>query len=238
MIKNIIVFLGIILSSLSGVAQSKKLADSAVYLQDIKTVMHSIFPDNRIINIVFHGHSVPSGYWADREVRTLESYPNLLLKELKKHYPYAVINIILTSLAGEHSINGARRFAVDALAHKPDVVIIDYALNDIGLPLQNVKSAWEEMIKLAIEKNTKVILLTPSPDQRINMLEKGNKLSLNAEQIRSLAMKYQVGLADPFVKFQQILREMGTTFSYMSHINHPNEAGHAIIANELIKWFK
>jgi lysophospholipase L1-like esterase len=60
---------------------------------------------------------------------------------------------------------------------------------------------------------------------------------LHAKQIRQLAAEYGVGLADPFVVFQQIERGEGTLKRYMSHVNHPNRKGHEIIADEIVKWF-
>src|SRR5690606_25796608 len=118
----------------------------------------------RTINLVFHGHSVPSGYFRTPEVRTLDSYPYLVLKELKSLYPNAVINVILTSIGGENSVQGAKRFRQDVLTHRPDVLFIDYALNDRGPGPEKAKAAWEEMIGAALEQHIKVILLTPSPD--------------------------------------------------------------------------
>src|SRR6478736_4606465 len=70
------------------------------YLSAIKSELIKPWPGNRTINIVFHGHSVPAGYWHDHEVHTLESYPNLTLEKLKAKYPYAVINIIVTAIGG------------------------------------------------------------------------------------------------------------------------------------------
>ena len=42
------------------------------------------WPKNRTINLVFHGHSVPTGYQKTPEVRTFESYPQL--GEIKKRF--------------------------------------------------------------------------------------------------------------------------------------------------------
>ncbi|HRN57022.1 MAG TPA: hypothetical protein PLL71_11250 [Agriterribacter sp.] len=41
------------------------------------------------------------------------AYPYRVLKALKAAYPYAVINIINTSIGGENSESGAKRFATD-----------------------------------------------------------------------------------------------------------------------------
>ncbi|MFT7362192.1 MAG: acyl-CoA thioesterase-1, partial [Algoriphagus sp.] len=92
------------------------------YLNDLKIEFQKKWPENRTINLVFHGHSVPAGYFKTPIVNTLESYPYLVLKELKAQYPYAVINIINTSIGGEDSKSGAQRFKSDVLIHKPDVL--------------------------------------------------------------------------------------------------------------------
>lgn len=219
-------------------AQNVGLPDSSIYLSEVKKNLVTKFPKNRVINIIFHGHSVPSGYWSKQEVHGNESYPNLLLMKIRKAYPYAVVNVILTAMGGENAVKGEKRFLTDALVHHPDVIVIDYALNDIGLPLNQTKMAWQKMIEECLKRNIKVILVTPSPDQRISILKPGNKLLLNAEQIRDLAVKYQVGLADPFASFQAIMKKENTIVPYMSHVNHPNEKGHEVIANLLFNWFK
>jgi len=218
-------------------SQSNAVADTAQYLASVKKELNAVWPDNRTINIVFHGHSVPAGYWHNHEVHTLESYPNLLLKKLKQKYPYAVINIIVTAIGGENAIKGQSRFEKDVLPHKPDVLIIDYALNDRFAGLEKSRLAWEQMIQKALQQNIPVLLLTPSPDQRIDITEVGNDLEKHAEQIRQLAARFHVGLADPFAVFQKIKKERGSIEAYMSHVNHPNEKGHDLIAAQLLKWF-
>ena len=180
---------------------------------------------------------MPTGYWSGSKVHTLESYPQLLLLKLKSEYPYAVINIITTSIGGEWAEKGQKRFKKEVLPYKPDVLFIDYALNDMGIGLERSERAWSKMIEKALSKNIKVILVTPSPDQRQDITDKNNVLALHAEQIRRLAAKFQVGLADPFARFQEKAKLKGSVKDYMSHINHPNEKGHDLIAEELFKWF-
>ncbi len=56
--------------SLIGQAQ---VADQKEYLAEVKKELNAVWPKNRTVNIVFHGHSVPAGFWHDHEVHTLES---------------------------------------------------------------------------------------------------------------------------------------------------------------------
>lgn len=218
-------------------AQKSCVANQKTYLSAIKEELKRKWPENQTINLVFHGHSVPAGYWHNSEVHTLDSYPNLVLAQLKAEYPHAVINVIVTAIGGEYAEKGQTRFVADVLPHKPDVLFIDYALNDLGTGLERSRVAWQRMIEDALKEGIPVILLTPSPDQRQDILDAENPLVKHAAQIRELASEFRTGLADPFSKFQEIARKEGDVKAYMSHVNHPNRKGHELIAGEIVKWF-
>lgn len=218
--------------------QTSTVADPASYLNDQKAEMKKEWPKNRTINLVFHGHSVPAGYFKTPVVNTLEAYPYQVLRELKAAYPFAVINIINTSIGGENSESGAKRFETEVLNHKPDVLFIDYALNDQGIGLERAKMAWEKMISTAANKGIKVILLSPSPDQRLNILEANNVLEQHTRQIKNLAEKYGVGLVDSYGLFRHKVVSGESITNYMSQVNHPNEKGHALIADGIMRYFK
>jgi acyl-CoA thioesterase-1 len=212
-----------------------QVADTS-YLSEVKRELRAVWPKNRRINIVFHGHSVPAGFWDNHEVHTLESYPNLFLKALKEKYPYAVVNVIVTAIGGENSPKGATRFETEVLPHQPDVIFIDYALNDRFSPLDKTREALEKMIRAAQAKNIKVILVTPSPDQRIDISDPANPLDPYAAQVRELAKQYKTGLADPYTDFQKLVKE-GKLKEVMSSVNHPNLTGHMLIVKAILPYF-
>ncbi len=218
--------------------ESGEIADVNHYLDSVKVALTKEWPQNRTINIVFHGHSVPSGYFKTPQVNTLSAYPYLFLSQLKAQYPYAVVNIIVTGIGGEYSEKGAKRFDDEVLNHKPDVLFIDYALNDRRIGLERAKAAWTEMILKAKVQGIPVILLTPSPDTRVDYSLADNILKQHAEQITALAQKYQLGLVDSYGAFSFLYDDKTELEKYMAQVNHPNEKGHALIANEIIKWFK
>jgi acyl-CoA thioesterase I len=220
------------------VSEEDKIAVPSDYLNGIKSELKKEWPENRTINLVFHGHSVPAGYFKTPLVNTFQSYPFQLLRKLKELYPYAVINVINTSKGGENSIDGEKRFETDVLIHKPDVIFIDYALNDRSAGLEKSSKAWESMIEKSIRSGIKVILLTPSPDQSVNILDRDNDLEKHALQIRALANKYGVGLADSYEIFKNIAISGDNISNYMSQVNHPNERGNMLIANEILKYFQ
>jgi len=234
------IFIPLFLISLQGHSQQteshKVIPDT--YLNDLKKEMQKEWPENRTINLVFHGHSVPSGYFKTPQVNSGSAYPNLVLEKLKSIYPYAVINVIVTAIGGENSVQGAARFDNEVLIHNPDVLFIDYALNDRGPGLEKSYTVWNQMIKKAKEQNIKVILLTPSPDQSVDYTDPNNELKKHTDQIISLANENQVGLVDSYKAFKYLYSDKDELAKYMSQVNHPNEKGHELIANEICKWFK
>ena len=207
------------------------------YLSELKIELQKKWPENRTINLVFHGHSVPSGYFKTPIVNSLESYPFLVYKELTAEYPFAVINLINTAIGGEDSKSGASRFESEVLNHNPDVLFIDYALNDRRIGLDSAKIAWESMIQKALEMDIKVILLTPSPDQEIDIQEDDTILDQHANQIRGLSEKYGIGLVDSYELFKKKAKSNRKLRSFMSQGNHPNEKGHALISQAILTYF-
>lgn len=226
-----------ILFSLWSMYSPKTGVDPATYLSDIKEELTKQWPKNRTINLVFHGHSVPAGYFKTPVVNTLEAYPYLLLRLIKEKYPYAVVNVINTSIGGENSQSGEKRFLNEVITHRPDVLFIDYALNDRGIGLANARKAWESMVKEATQRNIKVILLTPSPDQRVNLLSENNELEQHTLQIRAMAEGNDVGLVDSYMMFKTRVMKGENLPDFMSQVNHPNQNGHQLIASELMRFF-
>ena len=160
-----------------------------------------------------------------------------VLKMVKEKNPFAVINIINTSIGGENSLSGEKRFDSTVLNHQPDVLFIDYTLNDRSAGLEKAAKAWSTMIEKALKKNIKVILLTPSPDQRIDILSPNNELEKHALQIKALAKKYDVGLIDSYEEFRNKVLSGEPITNYMSQVNHPNQQGHLLIANKIAEFF-
>ena len=228
--------------SVGGLGSSQKaiaegMADRATYLSEIVSLLEAKWPENRTINIVCHGHSVPAGYFKTPIVDTFNAYPHLWHRELKRRFPHAVINVIVTSIGGERSDRGAERFENEALSHNPDIVTIDYALNDRGLGLGAASEAWTEMIEAAKASGVKVILLTPTGDTRANLEDPNDPLLQHAEQIRRLAREHEVALADSLAAIQEYTGEGGKLADLMSQVNHPNRKGHELVVAELMKWF-
>ena len=222
---------------LQGMALSAQVADRAGYLSEIVAELGKRWPDSRTLNLVFHGHSVPAGYARTPVVNTLQAYPHQVLCGVKDRFHNAVVNVIVTAIGGEQSEQGAARLEAEVLTHRPDVLFIDYALNDRQIGLERSEKAWRSMIEAALAKGVKVILLTPTPDLSEDIRSDQAPLQAYAQMIRRLAAEYHVGLADSYAVFRAKAEAGVKMASYMAQVNHPDARGHAIVAEEILRWF-
>ena len=211
-------------------------ADPATYLKDLGVLLRAQWPKNRAVTIVCHGHSVPAGYYKTPVVDTFNAYPHLFHVGLKERFPYAVVNVIVTAIGGEDSEAGAKRFEKDVLSLHPDLVAIDYALNDRRIGLPRAKTAWVSMIELAKKQGVPVILLTPTGDLSAKLDDPADPLNQHAGQIRKLAAEHHVGLVDSLAAFKEHIRKGGKLDDLMAQVNHPNRAGHDLVVKEILKW--
>lgn len=224
-------------ASIPTVTRASSTASPRGYLADIADQLVLCWPTNRTIHIVCHGHSVPAGYFQTPVVDTFNAYPHLLHLGLKGRFPHAVINVTVTAIGGEASESGAQRFERDVLALRPDVVTIDYSLNDRGMGLERAEAAWRTMITNATSRGVKVLLLTPTPDQRANLDDPEDPLVRHADQVRRLVAELGVGLVDSLAAFERAMKNGQRLEDLMSQVNHPNRAGHELVAAELMRWF-
>ena len=92
------------------------------------------------------------------------------------------------------------------------------------------------MIQEALKQHVRVILLTPTPDLKVDILNPNTPLEEHARQIRELAAKYQTGLVDSYAAFKQLKQNGEDLNTYMSQFNHPNEKGHRVVCDMIAQW--
>lgn len=195
------------------------------------------WPENRTINLVFHGHSVPAGYHETPEVKPFESYPLMAMRRIQKANPHAVINSVITAIGGEDSKKGATRFKKDVLSMRPDVIFIDYALNDRRLPEPEVEKAWRSMAKEAKAEGVPVVFVTPTGARNVNYGEPGEPLEIRAAIIRKVAAEEGIPVADVFAAWKAALDRGVKQDSLLAQANHPNKKGHEIAARVIAGMF-
>lgn len=204
---------------------------------ELKQQMKLTWPKNRLVRFVFHGHSVPAGYFRTPTIQRFDSYPILFHQALCKQYSTAVIDVCTTAIGGENSRPGSKRFADDVLTLKPDVVFIDYCLNDRGIGVEAAEKHWRTMIQQALQAKVKVVLLTPTPDSHEDITDPNTKLAKHADSIRSLGKEFGVPVVDSYAAFQKRVSKGANVKSFLSQANHPNRKGHQVVADLILALF-
>lgn len=138
---------------------------------------------------------------------------------------------------GENSVQGAERFEKDVLCHQPDLLFIDYALNDRGIGLPRAKEAWEYMIREALKKNIKVVLITPAPDISEKNPDDHAQIEQHSKQIIAPGVRHQIPVVDACREFKKLKKSNTDLSAYMAQSNHINEKGHEIVAGLMAALF-
>ena len=214
------------------------LPSKTEYLLELDAALTRAWPDNRLINIVCHGHSVPAGYLRTPVVDPFAAYPHRMHRALKEKYPFALLNVIVTAKGGENSEGGMARLEAEVLSHRPDLLTIDYGLNDLGIGHARAEAAWRAMIEQTLARGVKVILMTPTLDSSVSIERLAeHPLNTGAERIRALAAEYGVGLADSLAAWAAYCRAGTPLNTLLSQSNHPTRRGHDLVVDEIIDWF-
>lgn len=190
----------------------------------------------------------------------VETYTDQLCQRLSEEE--ISIEFINRGAGGDDTGLAAQRFAKDVLAEKPQIVVIQFGINDSTVDVwKNPPSRESRVLLPAFKKNMrhfiskiqgsggKVILMTPNQirwtDQLRDLygkppydpsLEAGFSaiLANYAEATRQLACEYQLPLVDVFALYGQWEKEQQTSCSRLLIDGmHPNSAGHRIVAGAL-----
>lgn len=195
----------------------------------------------------------------------LVTYSDLLKNEFaKKKLDVKVIN---SGVPGNTTGIAKERFNKDVLAHKPNLVIIQFGTNDAAVDVWKKPPATASRIAIDVyEQNLRdfisaiksqggrVILVTPAPTRWTDKL-KGmygkppynpddpdgfNVILIDyVEVVRRVAKKEKVKLVDLFAEFYKYHKAPGQKMDDLFFDGlHPNNAGQQIEANLLIKELK
>lgn len=185
---------------------------------------------NSTYTVVFHGHSFPFTYTYNK----LNSYPYFFEKYLRDSYPSVNFKILVTAKPSENSQGGAARFAQDVLSKSPDLILIDYCINDT--PLGDAVY-WRQMVQSAKTKGAKVILLTSTGTRDNNFKNVDDYLGQVVQRVRNVATQEHVPVADVSAVWPDKAVPQDD-FLMPPPDNHANAKGHRLIADVIIQTFK
>ena len=195
----------------------------------------------------------------------LRTYADLLEEELAGNgVPVRVIN---AGIGGHNTGHARARFERDVMAHDPDVVIIQFGINDAAVDVWKAPPSTESRVSLVdYEKNLRhfihvlnerkvtIVLMTPNPLRWTPKMremygrapyvpgeEDGFNLLLRkyAEKVRQIAKSEKVPLIDVYRVFQTYGEKEGNSVGDLLLDGiHPNDAGHRLVGDQLISLMK
>lgn len=205
------------------------------------------------VKIVCWGDSVTAGGNASKpELR----YPDVFAAGLRERFPQAKIEMQNISAGGSNSRQWLypdkfryrdkpwqetgvtwQRIA-DA---KPDLVTLEF-VNDAGLTPRMVDEVYSDILKRVQGLGAELILITPHFTTWRMMGFKGMREAERRPYVlalREFSNKHNIALADAAARWEHLWKE-GLPYLTLLHntINHPDDRGHRLFAEELWKCFQ
>jgi len=182
--------------------------------------------------IVAFGDSITAGYAVRR------GFPSFWMGMLQRKYPEARIEMINSGISGDTTMDGLARMDWAVLAYEPDLVTINFGINDcvIGLGLEEFETNFVEMVRrIRAGPASEILLLSSQPLE----MPPYDRLVLDYyHAIQRVAREKDVGFVDIYGAWMDRVRQGKPLGSLIiPGFDHPNEAGYEIIAEELMRLF-
>lgn len=228
---------------------------------------NSDYFSNRPVTIACLGDSVTHGcfeIYPDGKggigvaCRPDEAYPMMLYRALANHFPYAAPAIINAGVSGDKSYGGLERLERDVLSYKPDLVIVDFGLNDsmnkdIESGLETYDKSMRAIFEKVLSSGAQCLLLTPNYMNRkvspllteplfISIAEEAavvqntGILTRYVETARKAAKDMNVPVADAYAVWQKLEKNgVDTDIHLSNYINHPTKEMHEVFVQEIMR---
>ncbi len=193
--------------------------------------------NDKKLNIVYLGGSVTNGSGATEST----CWRGIISNWFKTMFPDVNVTNVNSAMGGSGSMLGAFRLEADVLAYDPDLVFVEFAVNDSysgHLTDQTIPMYYEYILRAIREK---------SPDTEIICLYVIDKGQLDSEQHYDLtptatihdaiANKYGVtGLKVGRAMANEILETRSAWDDYVSDSVHPSAKGYRVYANVIEQY--
>ncbi len=193
---------------------------------------------NKELRIVYFGGSITDGTGASDAENT--SYRALITQWFKQQYPDARITAKNASIGGTGTSLGMYRCQRDALAFEPDLVFMEFAVNDEGDEYNNIAMQTESIIRTIYGRDpfTDIVTVITTGEPMLKYMESGT-VSESVTAQSDISKYYGI----PVVNVGNALLARTASSSLALHDLipdglHPNDSGHSIYAGTLANFIK
>ena len=188
---------------------------------------------------------------------TDNGYAAKLEKRLRALYPAAAVSVLNAGISGDSAPNGLKRLERDVLCHKPDLVTVNFGLNDAGNPnveegIATYAASMGEIFDRILASGAECILVTPnrmcayadyaltdevarSIAENCARIQNEGILTRYVEAAKAEAAKRNIPVADAYARWQTLENSgVDTTHMLSNYINHPTREAHDIFVDKLM----
>ncbi|TAE74353.1 MAG: SGNH/GDSL hydrolase family protein [Bacteroidetes bacterium] len=135
-----------------------------LFAKETKNFIDLKIKNNKKIKIICFGNSITNGYKVGTTKTVKNDYPSELEKLLQKKYKNDSIKVIKEGKNGRR-IDQALQYLPQIIAQKPDLVILEYGINDVysNFSVDFFNQKMTDINKKLKEKNIFVIIASPTP---------------------------------------------------------------------------
>ncbi len=219
-------------SSLSEEEIYKLMVERSLITTGDMTRMANVFQkaaDGEDIKIAYIGGSITEGYSDNITLKTEEKWVDMSTKWLNEQFPDSDVTYVNAGLSGTPSVLGNVRLQRDVLQHEPDIVFVEFAVNDGGETIY--RNAYESLVRtlLTQDKDIAVVLL-------FTIVESGHTCQPHMSQIGNNYGLPMISLPDSvWVEMQEGRMDWS---DYSADQSHPNVEGSIMIRDFVINYFE
>ncbi len=194
--------------------------------------------NDKELNIVYFGGSVTAGHGADNP--DTDSWRAKIGTWFESNFADAQINNYNAAIGGSGSMLGAFRCEHDVLSLSPDLVFIEFAVNDVYCQseIDDIKTYYEYIIRSIKEKNPNCDIVTLYITDQSGARNDENQMSQAALAQDEIAKHYNISsiaLGSAICSLFDY-NDQAKWQEYFSDIVNPNNAGYDVYYN-VIKEF-
>ncbi|MGN0651104.1 MAG: SGNH/GDSL hydrolase family protein [Oscillospiraceae bacterium] len=177
------------------------------------------------LTVAYIGGSITEGYNAG----TNDNFAKIATEWLDGQFPDSQISAVNAGISGTPSILGNVRLERDVLAFDPDIVFVEFAVNDGNA--QVYKDSYESLVRtlLSQEKEIAVVLL-------FTVIKSGHTCQPHMSQVGELYGLPMISLPDSLGV--ELAEGRMTWEDYSMDESHPNAFGHTMIKDFIAHYYE
>ena len=183
--------------------------------------------DKEQVSMVFYGDSITTGANSSKVIGvqpSAESWPDMVRRFLEIRYGVR-IQSYNTAVGGTTTAWGLQNVETSVNVHSPDLLVLGFGMNDIGLSPELYRSQIAGIISAVRAKNPECEILLVStmlPNEEVSGFY-GNQVRFEDELLALAEEDGQTGVACVTTQHRQLLRHKRYYDMTGNNVNHPND---------------